>query len=150
MSYKPGMQLVLGYQNEKYIRNISKYLKKYSDRLINESDHLNKESNLLLFDLIISKMTETVLRVKFKDAGNKIKAKRDSFIALTTEDQCSVIMQMLNILHANVMPGDLTKIGLVKSMGKLTTSIDYSIIKGNVKIINQSVTGLFENEYVIK
>lgn len=95
-------------------------------------------------------MTETVLRVKFKDAGNKIKAKRDSFIALTTEDQCSVIMQMLNILHANVMPGDLTKIGLVKSMGKLTTSIDYSIIKGNVKIINQSVTGLYENEYVIK
>ena len=150
LSYKPGMQLVLGYQNEKYIRNISKYLKKYSDRLINESDHLNKESNLLLFDLIISKMTETVLRVKFKDAGNKIKAKRDSFIALTTEDQCFVIMQMLNILHANVMPGDLTKIGLVKSMGKLTTSIDYSIIKGNVKIINQSVTGLYENEYVIK
>ena len=105
---------------------------------------------MLLFDLIISKMTETVLRVKFKDAGNKIKAKRDSFIALTTEDQCFVIMQMLNILHANVMPGDLTKIGLVKSMGKLTTSIDYSIIKGNVKIINQSVTGLYENEYVIK
>ena len=150
LSYKPGMQLVLGYQHENYIRNISKYLKKYDYRPINESDHLNKESNLLLFDLIVSKMTETVLSVKFKNVGDKIKAKRERFLELTTKDQCFVIMQMLHILHANVMTGDLTKIGLAKSTGKVSTLIDYSSIKGNVKIINQSVTGLYENKFVIK
>ena len=29
-------------------------------------------------------------------------------------------------------------------------SRDYSLIEGNVRVINQSVTGLFENEFVIK
>ena len=95
-------------------------------------------------------MTETVLSVKFKNVGDKIKAKRERFLELTTKDQCFVIMQMLHILHANVMTGDLTKIGLAKSTGKVSTLIDYSSIKGNVKIINQSVTGLYENKFVIK
>ena len=148
--YKPAMQLVLGYQSEVYIRNISKYLKKFSYRPVNDSDCLSKEENVRLFDLLVCKMTETILGVKFKDMGNKIKAKRDNFTALTIENQCEVILQMLNILHANVMSGDLTGIGLVKSAGKVSTSIDYSIIKGKVKLIHQSVTGLFENVYVIK
>ncbi len=148
--YKPAMQLVLGYQNEVYIRNISKYLKKFSYRPVNDSDHLSKEENIRLFDLIISKMTETILSVKFKDMGNKIKAKRDNFTSLTIENQCEVILQMLNILHDNALLGDLTKIGLSKQSGRVGTSMDMSSTKSHVKIINQSVTGLFENVYVIK
>ena len=105
---------------------------------------------LAMFDMLIHKMLETIFKVKFYEMGKKIKAKREAFVSLTAEDQCEVIMQMLNILHANVMTGNLTKIGLKEKSGKVTTSIDYSNIKGKVKLINQSVTGLFENVYVIK
>lgn len=150
LSYKPAVQLVLGYQNEVYIRNISKYLKMHRDRPVNASDHISYEENLQLFDMLIHKMLETIFKVKFYEMGKKIKAKREAFVSLTAEDQCEVIMQMLNILHANVMTGNLTKIGLKEKSGKVTTSIDYSNIKGKVKLINQSVTGLFENVYVIK
>ena len=148
--YKPGMQLILGYQNEKYIRNISKYLQKHSDRPVNEFDRISKDENLILFDLITQKMTDTILSVKFKDMGEKIRAKRDTFIAISVEDQCYVILQVLNILHANAMLGDLTSIGLSKQSGRVGSSMDYSSVKGSLRIINQSVTGLYENEYVIK
>ena len=148
--YKPGMQLILGYQNEKYVRNISKYLRKNSDRPVNEYDNISKDENLILFDLITKKMTGTILSVKFKDMGEKIIAKRDIFIAISVENQCNVILQMLNILHANAMLGDLTNIGLSKQAGRAGSSMDYSSVKGRLKLINQSVTGLFENEYVIK
>ena len=148
--YKPGMQLILGYQNEKYVRNISKYLRKNSDRPVNEYDNISKDENLILFDLITKKMTGTILSVKFKDMGEKIIAKRDIFIAISVENQCNVILQMLNILHANAMLGDLTNIGLSKQAGRVGSSMDYSSVKGRLKLINQSVTGLFENEYVIK
>ena len=103
-----------------------------------------------MFDLITQKMTDTILSVKFKDMGEKIRAKRDTFIAISVEDQCYVILQVLNILHANAMLGDLTSIGLSKQSGRVGSSMDYSSVKGSLRIINQSVTGLYENEYVIK
>lgn len=140
----------MGYQNEKYVRNISKYLKKYSDRPVNEYDNISKDENLILFDLITQKMTDSILSVKFKDMGNKIISKRDAFLAISVEEQGYVILQILNILHANAMLGDLTNIGLSKQSGRVGTSVDYSSVKGRLKIINQSITGLFENEYVIK
>ena len=150
ITYKPAMQLVVSYQDEKYIRNISKYLEKYSYRDINASDGLTAEENTRLFDIITDKMTNTILKIKFSDTGEKIKNKRQKFIELNVERQCYVLNQMLNIIHANVMTGDLTDIGLAANTGKVTTAMNYSSIKGTVKIINQSVTGLFENYYVIK
>ncbi len=150
ITYKPAMQLVVSYQDEKYIRNISKYLEKYSYRDINASDGLTAEENTRLFDIITDKMTNTILKIKFSDTGEKIKDKRQKFIELNVERQCYVLNQMLNIIHANVMTGDLTDIGLAANTGKVRTAMNYSSIKGTVKIINQSVTGLFESYYVIK
>ena len=138
--YKPAMQLVLGYKQEKYIRNISKYINKYSYRPINESDHITEEENIQLFDLLLNKMTNTIFKVKFNSIGTKIKNNRNLFVNIPIEKQCYVIMQILNILHTNVMQGDLTDIGLSKKSGTVR----------NVRVINQSVTGLFENEFVIK
>lgn len=148
--YKPAMQLILGYSQEKYIRSISKYINKYSYRSINESDHITEEENVQLFDLLLDKMTSTVFKVKYKDMGEKIKAKRENYLNLSLEKQCYVILEILNMLHSNVLSADLTHLGLSKNSGIITTPINYSGIKGKVKIINQSVTGLFENEFVIK
>ncbi len=55
-------------------------------------------------------------------------------------------MQIINILHANVLSGDLSYIGSAKKSGIM--SIRNKIQKGykSAKLINQSITGLFENE----
>lgn len=150
LGYKPAMQLVLGYKYEKYIRNITKFLDKEEERLVNRFDDLSEEENIELLDLLVEKMTLTVFKVKFLDMGNKIKSKRDNFLEIPIERQCYVLAQILNMLHANTMSGDLKDIGLTGQAGIVTTRIDLSSIKGNVEIINQSATGLFENRYKIK
>ena len=150
LGYKPGMQLVLGYRFEKYIHNITKYLEKANERQINKYDGLSEEENIELFDLLTDKMTSTVFKVKFLDMGNKIKDKRENFLEIPIERQCYVIDQMLNILHANTMSGDLKDIGLAGHAGIIKTSIDLTNVKGSVEIINQSAAGLFENYYKIK
>ena len=56
--------------------------------------------------------------------------------------------EILKILHCNVLMGDLSKIGLAKKSGALTSNSVLTEIK-NVKsiyLVNQSVTGLFEKK----
>ncbi len=149
LGYKPAMQLVLGYKYEKYIRNISKFLDK-EERSVNRFDELSVEENIELFDLLVKKMTSTIFKVKFLDMGKKIEAKRDKFLEISIERQCYVLNQILNILHANVMSGDLRDIGLAGQAGIIKTNMDLSGISGTVEIVNQSATGLFENNYKIK
>ncbi len=146
--YKPAMQLVLGSQNESYVKKISNYLTKYSHRPINSYDKLSTDENIVLFDLLCDKMTKTLLKVKFEVLGKKIVAGRELFDSLSIEKQCKVIMEILKILHANVMTGDLSDINGAGKAGVTTTNSIISEIKGvkSIKLINQSITGLFENE----
>ena len=147
--YKPGMQLVLGYKYEKYIRCISKYLTKYKNRPINGFDGLTAEMNIELYDLLIEKMLKTILSKKFTGIGTKVLNGREKFVELSVEEQCTVLSEILKILHANVSTGDLSLI-IKKSetAGKVTTS---NVISGiqkvkSIMLIDQSVTGLFEKE----
>lgn len=148
VEYKPGMQLVLGYDKEKYIKGIVKYLTKFSFRDINESDNITKEQNIELYDLLIQKMTQTVLKKKFGDIGQKTANRRDDFALLSAEEQSKILLEILKILHSNVLVGDLRLIKGAKNAGSVRTNSRLSEIKGakSIKLIHQSVTGLYEQE----
>ena len=90
-------------------------------------------------------MTNTIFKEKFKDFGSKLSLKRDIFVGLECEKQCKVIREMLKILHNDARLGDLTLIGESTNCGTILTNSKISGL-GSVKLINQSVTGLFESE----
>lgn len=146
--YKPAMQLVLSYEQEKYVRNVTKYLSQNKDRPLNKYDGISAEENIELFDVLVDKMNHSILSLRFGSIGEKISGKAERFIVLSAEDQCVVLSEMLKILHANVMSGDLTKIGLAGKAGIVTTNSKISDIKGvdSIKLIHQSITGLFEQQ----
>lgn len=148
LGYKPAMQLVLSYEQEKYVRNITKYLSQNQNRLLNKYDGISVEENVALFDTLVDKMCNTVLRLRFGDMGAKIAGKADDFAALAPEAQCVVLAEILKMLHANVVMGDLTLIGLAKNAGSLLTNVKISQIKNivSIKLIHQSITGLFEQQ----
>lgn len=146
---KPGMQLVLGYKYEKYIKGIAKYLAKFNAfRAVNESDRITKEQNVELYDLLIQKMTQTVFKIKFSGLSQKLVDKKEVFENLSVEDQCKVICEILKILHSNVLLGDLKLIKESGQSGAVSCNRKLSEIKEakSVKLIHQSVTGLFEQE----
>ena len=74
--------------------------------------------------------------------------KRAVYEKLSLKEECEVIMQILNIVHANVRTGDLSLLGEAKKSGTVTTSSKIAPTKNisSFKIIDQSVTGLFEKE----
>ena len=151
--YKPGIQLVLGYSKELYIRNITKYLEKFAhNREVNQSDGISDQENIALFDELVYKMTETVFKVKFSSMGAKIAENRDKFIQLSLKDQCTVLREILRMLHANALKADLSLIGLASKAGTVKSNAELSAVKEakSIRIINQSVTGLFENSFIVK
>ncbi len=145
--YKPAVQLVLSQENEAYIKLISNYLTKYSGRKINAYDKLSAEKNIAIYDAILQKLTETIFNKNFDAVRKYVVQGRDKFAELELEKQCVVISELLKILHSNVMSGDLEAIGGAKNSGIVTTNSKISAIKNieSVKLIHQSITGLYEH-----
>lgn len=145
---KPAMQLTVSYDTEKYIRNIVKLNSKPENYNITELDKVSAEENLKLFDILTSKMTDTILKVKFGSMGVKIASHRDAFEKLDVRKQCFVLAEILKIIHSNVVTGDLSFIGESKKSGVVSTNSVLSEIKGvkSIYLVHQSVTGLFEKK----
>lgn len=146
--YKPAIQLVVGYKWEKYIKNVAKLMKKGENEEITEFDGVSAEENIELFDILVNKMINTVMKFNLGSIGAKIANKKEAFSSLSVWQQCFVLLQILNIIHANVLTGDLSLIKEAGQAGKIYTNNKFSDIKTaySIKLINQSVTGLFETE----
>ena len=148
LGYKSGMQLVLSYAQEKYVRNITKYLSQNANRPLNKYDGISAEENIVLFNTLVDKMNHSILSLRFGDMGAKIADEQNVFFELSKEKQCIVLSEILKMLHANVLAGDLSQIKLAKNSGVLVSNSKLSEIKGvtSVKLIHQSITGLFEQQ----
>ncbi len=150
--YKPAMQLVLDPGLMLYTKKITAYLRKCvelkREKTITERDGITLDNNLMLYDALCHKFSNTVLKVKFSGLAKKMNNNKAVFEALSLKEQCEVLLQVLNIVHANARSGDLTLIGESKNSGIITTGSNIAPAKKfkSFKIINQSITGLFEQE----
>ena len=161
-------QLIIGYENELYLRNVLKYCdrdaeycnnirKKNKGESASESgkakrgllevnqarDGITPEDNLKLYDIFLNKLTNTMYHDRLEGVAKSIADKRDVFVRLTPGQQCLCLKEMLN-LFTGCADADLTAIGLSANAGKLRTSQKISGFN-SVKLINQSPTGLFED-----
>lgn len=147
--FKPGVQLVLSYEDEVYVKRLFKYIQSFYGKFeAGAFDGISPEKNIELYDLLLEKMTTTVYR-NFTGAVQKTLEKgRENFVGLKPGDQCFVLCEIINILRSNVLTGDLGKIGGAKKAGSFTNNSLILKEGDSVKteLINQSVTGLFEQK----
>ena len=101
---KPAMQLTVSYDTEKYIRNVVKLNSMPENYNITERDKVSTDENIELFDILISKMTDTILNVKFGSMGTKISAHRDAFEKLDVRKQCFVLAEILKLFTRMLLP----------------------------------------------
>ena len=144
--YKPGIQLVLSNQQELYIKKLIKMVEKNKEP--SSFDKITLEENMSLYQSLCEKMVYTVFGKKFAAIGEKLINSQEKFEKLTLLQQGYVISEILKILHANVMTGDLRLIGESGQAGTTTFGTNLLGIRGisSVYLIHQSVTGLFEKE----
>ena len=141
---KNNIQLVLN-NHEETIRRIEKYLEKNS---------------MYEVDPVKDGFTEATLGVLYKELAYKLKtvyAKRpanqssileqgeEKFYGLSLKEKAKVINQIIIMMRCDIeTKGDLSAIGGSKNAGSIKINKN-TIGKSKLVLVNQSVTGLFEN-----
>lgn len=142
-----GVQLILDKNTSKYIKKIENYkykLDENKDYQINIFDKLSKEENIKLFDLFVDKFENSIYKNRVNIKLKEIKLARPKFEHLSIEEQIKTLTQMLILFGRENNAVNLEYIGLPKNTGK--TKINKKINNKDIKIINQSITGLYETE----
>lgn len=152
--YAPAHQLVVGYEKEKYIRNILKVceraaeyarLHKNEEMPISEYDQVNLKTNLEVYDLFASKVESAVYRIRLSAQSANLRNARGTFEGLSLVQQCNILKQLLNLFACNRTTADLKALGLGGQTGVISTNRTMSGYQ-SAKLIACSITGLFETE----
>lgn len=143
-----GMQLILGINEEKYIKELVKYrnaLNTNKEIKAEEfSSKITKDNNIGLYNVLIDKMNASIYR---KATNNKYEMLndekvREKFESLTVENEIDMLFELLNLLTNKKSTYDM-KI-LCQNSGRRKLGFNLDNVE-EFKVINQSVTGLFEN-----
>lgn len=107
---------------------------------------ITKESNIMLYDFYTEALHKKIYNgiSIFTNYYNTLVEKRNNFILLTLLQQIEFLNEYIKILHCNAALGDLSLlIEKAKFCGKIV--ISKNITNKEIYLVNQSITGFFEN-----
>lgn len=141
-----AVELTIDAENSEYIRKITKLNDEYNKEEQFENDEkITFDKNIKLYDKLLDKHLSQIYSKRPNPVGEKLKVWRDKFMGLTLQKQVYVLLQILQLSQLLNQGADLTDIGGVKKTGVATLNKVISD-KKEFKLINQSITGLYENE----
>lgn len=142
-------QFICGDENEKYIKAITKYVKRSTAAKISlpitEFDGLTADKNLNLYDFFIEKLQTKSYSQFFLKVLKTCIDGREKFRQLSVEEQCFTLLQILKAFKCDRQISDLTSIGGKASTGTILFSKEITKNK-SANILYQSPTGLFEKK----
>lgn len=146
---KHDYQFCVSFEEEKYIKAISKYVSKSAEEKAEEGVDLapnsiiSKEGNLELYELFLKKLQTPVYSRLFASIYTKLDSKVETFTGLSLINQCKVLLEILKLFKCNRQTSDLSLIGEGSQSGVLSINKSLASIKSAVAI-NNSVTGLYQ------
>ncbi|MDY2960099.1 MAG: type II CRISPR RNA-guided endonuclease Cas9 [Hornefia sp.] len=142
---KCNMQLIVPERIEENIRRIEKYLDKKADfEVVENFDKINDESMDITYDYLLNKI-QTVYSKRPANQGGFLGEKKEKFNSLSVKEKAQVINEILNHVRCdNYTQSNLSLIGGGKNAGNIAINKN-TLGKSELVLINQSVTGLFEN-----
>lgn len=144
--FKGNVQLVLDREYEEIIRNIEKYNEKAEKFSINEKyDGLSHDSVNGLYDVFVNKLNETIYKKRPANQGANLVKNRELFRNLVLEEKAKVVNEILTMLRCDIATtADLKLVNGGGYAGSIKVNKN-TLGKSKLILINQSVTGLFEN-----
>ena len=143
---KNGKQLVLrnavsmclNLEWSNYIHDIDKYIE---TGVLSES--IKIEKNLELYEILLKKHLEGVFSKRLNPLGDKLLCGREKMKVLELDKQLVLLAEIIKLSQIGVATADLSLIGGSPTSGKL----QYGKVNNanEFKLINQSVTGIYEN-----
>lgn len=146
----PCMPLVLGTTKERYVKRLEAFAQKRRDGATvvpdEVHDHITVQENMVLYDLLCSKLTDSVFAKCPGNIAATVTAGRDKFAALTIEEQITCLLSIIS-WFGNVQTCNLESIGGTKKTGAKVPNSRFAAWKKNysdVRIVDTSASGLFE------
>nr|WP_296958894.1 Cas9 endonuclease PAM-interacting domain-containing protein [uncultured Dialister sp.] len=115
---------------------------------INPFDNIQEDDVNRLYHIFEDKLTNQVYKVKLSKQAAVLKKGEKAFNALTLEQKCKLIGEILHLCQCNVVNADLQLIGGAKNAGALTMNTQI-YPKDHVYLIEQSVAGFFEKRILL-
>lgn len=145
-------QLFLQDRDVKYLKVISNYMrdrKKLNNPDLKAGDQITAEANLSLYDTLTEKLSsQTYAGLSIRGQVPFLRQKRSTFAALSPENQCRVLFEVLHLMQCKSVSADLTLLDGAAHAGIILTN---KFIQDNeVKMIFQSPTGYYRRIILLK
>lgn len=123
------------------------YIKKLEKFFVSQTKEeiITLEKNEELYELLIDKHLNTVYSKRESPHGQKLLDGKDVFLGLDLKQQCEALIQILQLTKIGITETNLNLIGEASRTGLIRISKNLKELD-NPAIINQSVTGLYENK----
>ena len=138
---KNAVELCVNQRWIDYIKIIEKTVEKKKE----ECEEIDYDKNVEFYDLLLTKHTQEIFSNRPNPVGTKLKQGRDKFVSLTLLEQCRVLYEILQLSIIGNTRADLQLIGGAAISGVMLLSKNITDSKEFI-LINQSVTGLFEQK----
>ena len=147
--YKHSYQLAIGYEFEKYIKELQKYSErcyiKKTELPLTTHDSISREKNCELYELFVKKCGEKVYLDFFKNMCGDMNANRGKFEAMTILEQTKLLLEILKAFRCNAQNADFSELCGKGTVGRISKSKTISKLE-NAYLVNQSITGLYETK----
>ena len=140
ITVKNAVQLCMNSFWMKYIREVEKTVE-----MKRITEKISYEENMKLYKELCEKYNNGIYSKRPTAVGEKLKGAEQAFAKISLYEQCIVISQILALSRIENPSADLTLIGLSKQTGTMKISKNITNCKEYI-LINQSVTGLFEQK----
>lgn len=121
------------------------YIKKLYSYSEKESDCINEVDNMGLYDILLDRCSKGIYSKRQSPIGQKLICGKEKFVVLSLDEQVEALLGIMKVGAFENQGFDLHHIGGAKQSGKMVPN---KKISGNesVYLINQSVTGMYENK----
>ena len=141
-----AVQLLLEKESYEYVGKIVKAYERYQkDEDFEKDENISMEKNLNLYKELKEKHLNQIYNRRPNPVGMKLESGEEKFVNLSIKKQIYVLKQILQLSQRGNQGADLTDIGESKKTGVSLVSKEVTK-KQEFKLINKSVTGLYENE----
>ena len=146
LSLKGNVQLIVDEKNEELIRRVEKFLEKKNNSAVSEKydgfSHLDMNE---LYRVLTDKFINTVYRKRPANQANNLVKNGSVFDRLELHEKAKIINEIVTMLRCDIAStADLKLIKGSTNAGNIAMSKS-TVGKSRLILINQSVTGLFEN-----
>lgn len=135
-----AVNLCLSIEWQGYIKKIEKY---YSSGKMD--DLITADENIKLYAELLDKFVNGVFKQRQNPVGGKLQTGFDKFKKLDKEEQCKVLVAIMSMTMIGGSETNLSLIGEGSNTGLMRINKKITGIK-EIMLINQSITGLFENK----